>query len=204
MRRLPSLAIGLSSVFLLSACWGQPSDDGSSSSSASGSSLSSVASAAKSSSPASYQGEFKRQADGSYLGAVTLTGYVTKQSVTESDEFYGCGSDCKTYDYVFFNVTDGMTPDLQSFLGGNEGNSYAGGNKIGIGCVSDDGKTIVSEVADAATYTSPRRIGEQDSAVLLRSNPRNLVTITLNRDYEPAGGGAPQCYSHFEYVMVTE
>jgi len=131
---------------------------------------------------------------------VTLTGYVTKREAREPF----CETDCKTYQYVFFNITDGETAALREFLGDNEGNSYAGRGMIGLGCVSDNGKTIVSEVADADTYMSSREISAADSAVILTSNPRNLVTITLNRDYEPAGGEAPACYSHFEYVMVTD
>lgn len=194
---------GISCALLLSACWGQSSVDDGSASSSSGSSLSSSSvrsSASTVSTPSAYRGEFKRQPDGSYLGSVTLTGYATQRKVGEPF----CESDCATYQYVFFNITDGMTPDLQAFLGGNDGNAYAGEKMIGIGCVSDDGKTIESDVADPVSYMAKRTIDAQDSSVILKSNARNLVTITLNRDYEPAGGEAPACYSHFEYEMVTE
>ncbi len=194
--RIASLPVGLFSLLLLSACWGQPSDQGSSASSSSASSVAS--SVAKASRPASAV-EFQKT-DNGYLGMVTLTGYVTKREAREPF----CETDCKTYQYVFFHITDGANAALQEFLGNNEGNSYAGPGMIGLGCVSDDGKTIQSDVADADTYMSPRNINLADSAVILKSNARNLVTITLNRDYEPGGGEAPACYSHFEYVTVTE
>lgn len=197
--RTPPVIIGLSSLLLLGGCWGGPADDGSSSSSSSSTSSSAVAAA--SSAPATYSGEFKQQPDGDFLGAVTLTGYATKRN---ADEPF-CESNCKQYQYVLFNITDGATPDLQTFLGNNEGNAYAGQGMIGLGCVSDDGKTITSEVAvPSEKYTETRTINAADTSVILKSNARNLVTITLNRDYAPPGGGAPACYSHFEYVMVTE
>lgn len=197
--RTPLLFIaGLSSALLLTGCWGQTGNGGASSSSLS--SLSSSSEEASSSVPSSVSGEFTLQPDGDYLGSVTLTGYVTKREVGEPF----CDRDCATYTYVFFNITDGVTPPLQDFLDRNEGNSYAGPGMIGLGCVSEDGKTIRSEVADPDSYMASREIGRGDSDVILNSNPRNLVTITLNRDYAPAGGEAPACYSHFEYVMVTE
>lgn len=188
---------GVLSLLLLSGCWGGSVDDGAFSSSAS-SSVSSMAKA--SSAPASYSGEFKEQPNGEFLGSITLTGYATVREQSESF----CESNCKTFKYVFFNITDGATADLRKFLGNNEGNSYAGNGMIGIGCVSDDGKTIESEVADPQTYTVSREINAEDSSVILKSNARNLVTITLNRDYAPPGGGAPDCYSHFEYVTVVD
>jgi len=191
-----SFIVAVSLMLFLSACWGGPANDGSSSSSSSSSS----AVAEVSSAPVTYSGEFKQQPDGSYLGSVTLTGYAT---TNEIDEPF-CESDCKKYRYVFFNITHGMTPELKRFAGGNDGNAYVGNDSIGIGCVSDDGKTIVSDVADLQTHMVQREINEQDSQVILKSNARNLVTITLNRDYEPAGSGAPACYSHFEYVTVTD
>lgn len=195
-----SVLVAASALFL-SACWGGPSaDDGSSSSASASGSLSASSKVAAHSSTPSFVGEFAQQPDGSYLGAVTLTGYVTTRTVDEPF----CTQNCKTYKYVLFNVTDGLTPGLKQFLDQNAGNAYAGDNAIGIGCVSDDGKAIVSQVADPKTYMAERRIDAADSAVILKSNPRNLVTVTLNRDYEPAGGEAPACYSHFEYVMVTD
>jgi len=192
------LIAGSCTVLLLSGCWWDGSSDSDGSQSSSSSSVASVASA-RANPGSSYTGEFKRQADGSYLGSVTLTGYVTKREVREPF----CERNCQTYQYVFFRITDGVTPDLETFLRNNAGNSYADQGVIGLGCVSDDGRTIHSEVADPDTYMSPRDINAADTAILLKSNVRNLVTVTLNRDYEPAGGEAPACYSHFEYVTVT-
>lgn len=188
--------IAIIASLFLAACWGGPSDDGlSSSSSSSTSSLAKVSSV-----PAAYSVEFRQQPNGEFLGSVTLTGYAT---VRDRKEAF-CESNCKTFKYVLFNITDGANADLKKFLGNNEGNSYAGNGIIGLGCVSDDGKTIRSEVADPKTYTVSRTIDAADSAVILKSNARNLVSITLDRDYAPPGGGAPDCYSHFEYVTVTD
>lgn len=193
------LPIGASAALLLSGCfWDAPADGGASSSSSSFSSSSSAAAAV----PVrgrSDVGEFKKQADGSYLGSVTVTGYAVTKDVRQ----FFCESNCKTFRYVSFHITDGMTPDLASFLGMNEDDAFSSKDSIGIGCVTEGG-AIRSDLADPETYMSSRQLDAKDAQVILSSNPRNLVTVTFDRPYEPAGGEAPNCYAHFGIEMVTD
>lgn len=190
MRFIRFLIIGVSLSVLSGCFWNAPSDNGGSTSSMS--SLSSSVASADSQPVSASLGEFAKREDETYIGAITLTGYAV---VKDRKEVW-CDRDCKTFQGVSFTVTDGMTPALRDFIA-----SYG---PIFLGCKNADG-SIVREVSVANRQLFEQRtIPVDEASVLLKSAPRNLVTVTLLRDFEPAGTEAPSCYSQFQGVTVTD
>ncbi len=129
-----------------------------------------------------YVGPFKKTENGEFIGTITVKGFPVREPACITG---GYDEPCTEWTpYVFFKITDGMTPIVQEFLTQYEGNSFVQDDAIGLGC-----ETSLSE--------------DQNNAVILNANSASPITLTLNRPFEPEGRGVPSCFSHFEIVSAT-
>lgn len=140
-----------------------------------------------------------------YYGTVSaLPGYAT---IVEKQEAF-CTENCKTYQYVYFNILeqDNIVPDdvatLYQYIKENAGNSFLTENGIGLGCV-DNG--VIHYQNDSEKGQVSKELGTVTSSVILNSTVENPVEITLRKDaFEPGKGEAPDCYSHFSWVTLSQ
>lgn len=122
------------------------------------------------------------QNDGFY-GSLTLTGHI--ETLKREDV---------TYAYFVFDAVNNTA--LDAFMDVNDGNSFAGGNKIGIGCHQETQKRIFYEnFSDSGNIQGAITGGDYDK--LMASNKDNKVQMKMYRDIYTSGQGAPTCYSHF-------
>ena len=126
-------------------------------------------------------------------GSVDVLGYISIEKIENFDNE-------ETSDYVFFNVVDTKSNDFKTFLEGLSGNTYAGKDKIGLGCINN-GKIYYFNSSDGKELES-YEIGETSSKKILDSTEGNLIKLRLTRLEYNGGTSAPICYSHITNVEV--
>jgi hypothetical protein len=126
---------------------------------------------------------FHKTENGDFTGTITLKGYPLREERCSKG---GYGDVCAAWaTYVFFKITDGMTPPLGEYMEQNKGNAFMKSDAIGLGCEQSDGLREILPILDSG-------------------NPASPVTIVLNRHFETPGMGAHACYSHFEIDSVSD
>lgn len=128
------------------------------------------------------------------------TAYVRGYAVTQDMREPFCERDCQTYKYVFLVVTDTSNEAFKRFLRDNAGNTYAGPEKIGLGCIKDETLTYWND-----TDSHGRQEYRVDPAVsrsILQSSQDAPVTLALTKEPFRGGAGAPACYAHFTRVEI--
>lgn len=143
------------------------------------------------------EGSFSAAGEDGFSGDLTVKGY---SEIVEVDEPF-CVEDCQTFDYVIFHVQETGNAALKDFMGQNEGNAYAGGNQIGLGCLEED-QIHYQNHSDGAGMTD-NRISAEDTRTIL--NAEEGLSVTLRLTKQPLSGGteAPACYSHFSEIEVS-
>lgn len=143
-------------------------------------------------------GSFSAAGEDGFSGDLTVKGY---SEVVEVDEPF-CVEDCRTFDYVVFHVQETGNAALKDFMSQNEGNAYAGGNQIGLGCL-EEGQIHYQNHSDAGGMTD-NRISAEDTQTIL--NAEEGLSVTLHLTKQPLSGGteAPACYSHFSQIEVID
>lgn len=144
------------------------------------------------------RGNFGADSEGSFSGDLTLRGYV---DITRVQEPF-CVEDCETFSYATFKILEASNEELADFLLMNEGNAYAAGDAIGLGCV-DDGIIHYSNHSDAQQmkeYVLPPEV----SAAILASTENEPVMLHLKKLPLSGGTEAPACYSHFTTMSVVQ
>lgn len=138
------------------------------------------------------EGTFEYTTEEDYHGTLILTGYLDIQT-----RECPVGGMCEnTVEYANFIFTETNDEDIYDFLGVNEGNSFAGGNRVGVGCYQEDQNRIFSEnFGDESNVENI--ISGDDLSKLLASSEENQVKLKLTRPTYTTGRGAPDCYSHF-------
>lgn len=135
-----------------------------------------------------------------YVGTLYLQG--TAKVVEMSEGF--CEENCKKFKYAFFNYDseyDAGNADLKKFMEMNQGNSFAGGNAIGIGCVEESGlRRMAFENGQIKEFT----VGQTDSQTILGATRDATVLLKLTRPAAVPGMGAPDCYTHFTGVELVK
>jgi hypothetical protein len=135
-----------------------------------------------------------------YLGTLYLQGTV---KVVEMSEGF-CEENCKKFEYAFLNFDneyDAGNADLGKFMEMNAGNSFAGGNAIGLGCVEEHGiRRMAFESGDMKEFT----IGQTDSESILGATGDTKVLLKLTRPDTVPGMGAPDCYTHFTGIELVK
>lgn len=135
-----------------------------------------------------------------YVGTLYLQGTI---NVVEMSEGF-CEENCKKFKYAYLNYDsefDAENEALKKFMGTNEGNSFAGGNSIGLGCVEDGGiRRKAFENGEIKEFT----IGQPDATTILNASESKPVVIKLNRPDTVPGMGAPDCYTHFTGIELIQ
>ncbi len=135
-----------------------------------------------------------------YLGTLYLQGTV---KVVEMSEGF-CEENCKKFNYAFLNFDneyDAGNADLGKFMEMNSGNSFAGGNAIGLGCVEEHGiRRMAFEKGEMKEFT----IGQTDSESILGATGETKVLLKLARPDTVPGMGAPDCYTHFTGIELVK
>ncbi len=129
--------------------------------------------------------------------------------VVQMDQAF-CEENCQKFDYVFFEYTseyDAQNRDFGKYMEQNEGNSFAGGGAVGIGCAEEHGirrQSLRQKLpAIAEPIFAESTINQTDSEKILNSSAEKPVLLKLTR-YGNFDGGAPDCYSHFsEIELIT-
>ncbi|HYC79962.1 MAG TPA: hypothetical protein VEC17_02960 [Candidatus Binatia bacterium] len=135
---------------------------------------------------------FRKDANGNYLGKLTLTGYLDVQTrVCNPGDM--CG---ETVRYASFIFTNSDNEAIKEFTGTMQGNSYIAGDRVGLGCQQADRSRIFYENFADSGYKSGE-ISGADYEKLVSSTRNNPVQITINRELYTSGQGASDCYSHF-------
>lgn len=118
-----------------------------------------------------------------YYGTLTLNGYV---------EVMQRGN----VRYAFFVFDKVNNTALDAFMDLNDSNSFAGANKIGIGCHQEPQKRIFYQNFSDAGNIEGTIVGA-DYDKLMASSATKKVQLKMYRDIYTSGQGAPECYSHF-------
>ena len=130
-------------------------------------------------------------------GTVTVTGY------SEVKYFSGHTMDNKHYYYVYFHILSGGNSAFHKVLKDLDQNSFAGKNKIGLGCKKDNKIVYVN---DSAKYGRSKNfeISINDSRKILNSSKQNLITLELQRltYFDAIGVGGGHCHSFITHVKV--
>lgn len=145
----------------------------------------------------SQDNSFHKTNDGYYVGNLKLAGYVVvnKRVCNPGDM---CG---ETVDYVTFVFNNPGNADLNEFLGENAGNSFAGKQGIGLGCLEQNNQRVFYEnFADSGAVQG--EIKGPDFSKLMASNGSSPVILSMSRELYTTGSGAPDCYSHFRNFDV--
>ena len=135
-----------------------------------------------------------------YIGTLYLQGSV---KIVEMSEGF-CEENCKKFKYAFLNYDSGFdaeNADLKKFMGMNEGNSFAGGNDIGLGCVENQ---TIRRMAFEADQIKEFTIGQTEAGTILGSSESKPVVLKLNRPAAVPGMGAPDCYTHFTGIELVQ
>lgn len=131
---------------------------------------------------------FQRSDELGFYGNVTLTGYLETQKRDNVEYAY----------FVYDNISNAA---LSQFMEQNQGNSFAEGNKVGIGCKQEDQKRIFYEnFGDSGEIQG--QITGSDYDRLLESDKDSKVQMRMVRPIYTSGRGAPDCYSHFRNFDV--
>lgn len=138
------------------------------------------------------EGTFAKK-DNKFEGEVFVKGYA---NVKTKDESF-CEKDCKKYDYVYLMITESNNDAFTEFLEENSGNSFAGPQGVGLGCVQE-GKILYTNES-VQTGVKDYELDESLSQSILNSTQDHPIILKLSR-MEAAGMGAPECYSHFMTV----
>ena len=135
-----------------------------------------------------------------YVGTLYLQGSV---EIVEMSEGF-CEENCKKFKYAYLNYDSGFdagNKDLQKFMGLNDGNSFAGGNSIGLGCVEDGSiRRKAFENGEMKEFT----IAGTEAGTILGSSESKPVVLKLNRPAAVPGMGAPDCYTHFSGIELVQ
>lgn len=142
------------------------------------------------------EGTFGATGEGVFAGELTVRGYAETETVDEPF----CTENCQRFEYVMFHVLATGNSGLADFLGLNEGNAYAGGAMVGLGCEEDD-------VIRYANHSDDRQMQEftidaATSEAVLESTEEEPVTLTLTKLPLTGGTEAPACYSHFTTIEL--
>lgn len=126
---------------------------------------------------------FTHTTEDDYYGTLTLNGYI--EVLTREDVKYA---------YFVFDKVNNTA--LDAFMDLNDGNSFAGANKIGIGCHQESQKRIFYQnFSDAGNIEGSITGADYDK--LMASKSSSKVQLKMYRDIYTSGQGAPSCYSHF-------
>jgi len=140
---------------------------------------------------------YDEEAD-AYYGKLTVVGYATTEQVQEA----WCEQNCKTFDYVSFNIIESRNEEIFDYIGGQQGNSFVGEASIGIGCVEDG---IIWRYNDSDEFGMQKYSNSpEESKVIISSSENDPAAIELERFLYTGGRGAPDCYSHFAEVHLAE
>jgi len=135
------------------------------------------------------ENSFIYNTESGYFGTLTLSGYV---ELVEREN---------NIKYALFVFDDINNTALDQFMETNSGNSFAGENKVGIGCQEQDPKRIFYEnFADSGEIQGSITGGDYD--LLMNSSKDSKVELKMTRDIYTSGRGAPECYSHFRNFDV--
>jgi hypothetical protein len=135
---------------------------------------------------------------GTYYGKLVVEGYLTTQEVPEPF----CEENCAMHTYAFFNVLKSDNDSLGYYLKRQEGNSFVGEGKIGLGCVKDG---VLWRMNDSDEFGMKRyENSPEESEKIIGSSAESPIKIELERYLYTSGRGAPACYSHFAQVEIVE
>ncbi|MFA6992400.1 MAG: hypothetical protein WC269_03940 [Candidatus Gracilibacteria bacterium] len=133
---------------------------------------------------------------GIYYGTLTLTGYLNIETRI-CKELDPC---IETVDYASLIVMDADNEDINQFLVNYDGNYYAGGNKVGLGCYQKDQNRIFSvNIGNNRLETS---ISGEQLTKLLSSTETNPVSLKLTSPVRLDERGGSECYSYFRNFEV--
>jgi hypothetical protein len=126
---------------------------------------------------------FTQTTEDGYYGTLTLNGYI---EVLQRENV--------KYAYFVFDKVNNTA--LDAFMDMNDGNSFAGANKIGIGCHQEPQKRIFYQNFSDKGNIEGTIVGA-DYDKLMASTSTKKVQLKMYRDIYTSGQGAPECYSHF-------
>lgn len=130
------------------------------------------------------------------MGTFQAEGYITTMQAQRED--FDCGPNCTYDERVFFTIVNTPNSSVDSFLKEWEGNSFVDDQAISLGCVFDG---VISADKNFAG-DKKLNLSRADSTTMLNSTKNNTVKLEISRLVIPSGGGAPNCYSHFDSVTV--
>lgn len=134
-----------------------------------------------------------------YQGTMYISGYPKTKKVTDAS----CKVNCKTSDYVLFELTPPVTitnPAFKQFQKENEGNAYMDTNAIGLGCYQD--KTIISSNSTDKSGTRESTLPGTETAKIMNATAKDPIIIKLTREKFTGGSEGTTCYSHFGKIEV--
>ncbi len=146
------------------------------------------------------EGEFRYRSIGDYYdyyGSVTISGYA---ELTSRQQAF-CSSNCETYEYLFFKITENNNQSLEEYIQKSQGNSFIGENSISLGCLDSNILSFNNRSDELGKVEAS--LTEEETSAILDATEENPITITLNRYPLRDGGGATECYSHFSEVMIN-
>ncbi|MBD3330220.1 hypothetical protein GF354_01670 [Candidatus Peregrinibacteria bacterium] len=134
-------------------------------------------------------------------GQVSVMGYI---EVDEDKTDPRCDpdfDDCEIVDYVWFYIYESDNDYFTEFLKDNEGNAFTDGNRIGLGCLTEDHRITYYNASDYYGHEE-LTMDQKVSEAILNSQSDSPITIKLTKYLLSAGSGAPLCYAHFRDVEL--
>ena len=131
-------------------------------------------------------------------GTVQVEGYA---SIDKMNQDLRCEDNCKTNDYVFFNITRTENQDILQYIKDLDGNTFAGKKSIGLGCV-EDGVLSYYNVSDK-NGSKEYKLSEDDTSKIIDSTSDKPVALQLEKLKSTGGSEAPSlCYSHMTKIEL--
>lgn len=140
------------------------------------------------------QSNFKADGNGNYYGSLSITGYPAFETMKDPL----CESNCDEYEYISFAIVALDNVSFYDFLKEYKGNSFAGEDKIGIGCNESD---LITYYNDSDKFGMKKyTLSKELSGKILNSTKEKPITLNFERLLFTGGSDAPDCYSHITNI----